>query len=648
MDVVPTGKAQMASGSALDRIYCQPCAGGGKKINSEAFCPVCKEFLCFTCARVHRNQKMTKSHRLQDKDSLPTSFRDDSEYESYTEICQRHAKEIIKYYCLNHETLLCSDCVVEDEKHRSCKMDKLPQVVKRFKQGVEYNSLKTGLVQTASDIDKLSHEIHAILKLVDEESQTNINELRKLRNEINQYLDKKENELLAEIDQKKRISNTLINGLKSKCTNMKSSIEKLKSELQAQHDNGNQLLIVGKRAIKELAGIQAALDVSRRSEVPRYKFHRNSAIEQSIASERELGQLEEGESMSALGQQQRQKQAKEEQRQQKTVQQYNKHMEALSQKGESTSASGQEPRQLEATQQQQEHMQGVSPKAHIMSQASFSRAKFSRQPEISVKTSFDTRDSFLTSMTLLTGDRLLLVDRVNDSLKLVNTPTNKVLSQVKLPGGPWDLCLLPGDRGAVTLLLEGKIQFVSTQGNVTLQDVVKVDGQCRGIDFCDDNLIVSFSSPGKVVLMDMKGKVKKIMDKDNSGTPLFQQPYYLTVTRGSQTTPVIYVSDCGTNTITKLSISLDVLQSFQDPTLISPYGQAGMGDTQLLVCGGRSNNIQLLDTLTGDITQLIGKEAGIEGPYNVAYCSLRKMVFVTCSQYGRPDLKNFVKVFNLV
>ncbi|XP_052778811.1 transcription intermediary factor 1-alpha-like [Mya arenaria] len=268
MDAVPGRKAQMASGSAPDLTYCQPCAEDGKKILPEAFCPVCKEFLCSNCARVHRNQKITKSHALQDKDSMPSSFREESEDEKFTETCQRHAQEFIKYYCLNHETLLCGDCLAE-KAHRSCNIERISQVAKRYKEGAEYNSLKTGLVQTATDIGKLSHNIQVIMKSVDEESLTNINELRKFRTEINQYLDKRENELLADIDQKKRTSKTLLDELKSKCTNMKSSIEKLKSELQAQDDNSNQLLIVGKRAIKELAGLQAALeDVSRRNEVP--------------------------------------------------------------------------------------------------------------------------------------------------------------------------------------------------------------------------------------------------------------------------------------------------------------------------------------------------------------------------------------------
>ncbi|WAR27089.1 hypothetical protein MAR_012793 [Mya arenaria] len=232
--------------------------------------------------------------------------------------------------------------------------------------------ISPGLVQTASDIGKLSNDIQEIMKSVDEESLTNINEFRKFRTEINQYLDKKENELLIEIDQMKRTSTTLLNELKAKCTNIKSSIEKLRTELQTQNDNSNQLLIVGKRAMKELAGFQAALEeVSRRSEVLRYKFHRDPATEQLIASENAIGRLEEVESTSALGQLQRQQQTEQEQRQQVTTQLHQKQIKAVPQKGQSTAAVGQQelqqqkeqqPRQRETMKQQQQHMQGVSPK----------------------------------------------------------------------------------------------------------------------------------------------------------------------------------------------------------------------------------------------------------------------------------------------
>ncbi|XP_052778866.1 uncharacterized protein LOC128216348 [Mya arenaria] len=616
MDAVSGRKEQMPSGSAPDRTFFQPCAEDGKKILPEAFCPVCEEFLCFTCARVHRNQKITKSHALQDKSSMPSSFREESEDEKFKETCQRHGIEFIKYYCLNHEELLCGDCLAE-KAHRSCNIERISQLAERYKEGEEYNNLKTGLVQTANDIGRLSPDIQAIMKSVDEECLTNINELRKFRTEINQYLDKWENELLAEIDQKKRTSNTLLNELKSKCTNMKSSIEKLKSELQEQDDNTNQLFIVGKRAIKELAGLQEALeDVSRRSEVPRYKFQWDQATEQLIASDNAIGTLEEGKSSSALGQHQRPQQTNQEQPQQETTQQHQKQIKALSQT------------------------------AHFKGSADLSLTKFIRQPDISVKTLGETRNCYLTSVAHLTGDRLLLVDCANYSLKLVDTMNNKLVSQVKLPVLPWDLCLLPGDRAAVALPGVEKIQFVSTRGIITLQEVVKVDGYCHGIEFCENNLIVSFSSPGKFVLMDMKGNVKKSVDKDSNGKPLFMHPEYLTMTIESQT-PVIYSSDWGINTITKLSISLEVLKNFKHPILSSPSGLASVGDNQLLVSGRDSNNILVLDTLTCEITQLLGKEEGIESPLSVAYCPQKKMMFVTCSRYGRPELENFVKVFKV-
>ncbi|XP_052781640.1 protein wech-like [Mya arenaria] len=600
MDAVPGRIAHEDTGSSHDRTYCQPCAEDAKSILPEAFCPVCKEFLCSACARVHRNMKLTKSHSLQDKSSMPSSFRTDTEEDEFKETCECHAKEFIKYYCPNHEALLCGDCVVDNEEHQSCKVKKISQLAKRYKEGAEYKSLTTGIVQMVSDIANFTSYIQSSLKSVGEESLTNINELRNFRHEINQLLDKREKELLENINQKKKKSEMLLNEMKANCQDLKTATEKLKAELQAEEVNNNQLFISGTRAVKELVGLQSSLkDIRGRGKVPHSKFSRDPATEQLLSSNTAIGRVDQvasdfaEEVASDLADQQKQPQGP-----------------ALNQ-----------------------------------SRADLSQSQFSKLPDINVHLSSDISGCCLTSMALLPGDRLLLADWDNNLLKLVDTDNNKLVSQVKLPGKPWDLCLLPVDRAAVTLPLEGKIQFVSTQRNVTLQDVVNVDGECRGIVFCDDNLIVSYLFPGKVVMIDMKGKVKKSVDKDSS---LFQHPLYLTVTRENQTPPVIYVSDWYTNTITKLSISLEVLQSYQDPILKSPRGLAAVGDNRLLVCGGDSHNILLLDTLNGKITQQLGKEEGIKSPYSVAYCPLRKMLFVTCSQYGRPELENFVKVFNLV
>ncbi|XP_052800972.1 uncharacterized protein LOC128231811 isoform X2 [Mya arenaria] len=567
MDAIAGRNAANANESAPDTTYCKPCSEDGKKFPPEAFCPVCNEFMCSSCARVHTNMTLTKNHTLQENSRMSPSFCAGSADEYFTGTCQLHGKEFLKYYCLHHEQFLCGDCLAVNEVHRSCKVEKISQLDKRYNDGAEYNSLKTGLGVMLSDSENYLSFIRATLKSVDEERSIHINELRTFRNEINQYLDKREKELLEEIDQKVRQSKTLLNELKTKVTNMKAATERLKSKLQAKEANSIQLLIVGKRAIKELAGLQTALeDVNRRRAVPRYIFQRDTAIEQLLASRTAIGRLEEEESNSTLGQQQRQQ---------------------------------------EAEQQKQKHTHALSQTALFQSSADLSQATFSSQPDIQVKTSADIRDCWLTSLVLFSKNRILLADRLNETVKLLDTKTNMVVQEVKLPGQPWDLCLLPGDMAAVTL-----------------------------------------PWLGKVVLMDMHGKMKKSVNIDSGGN-MFQYPTYLTVTREGQTA-AIYISDLVSSTITKLSIALKVVQTFKDPVLSYSQGISPVGNNQLLLCGKVSDNILLLDTSTGNMTQMLGKEEGIESPYSVAYCPQQKRVFVTCSPSNRPEMENFVKVFDLV
>ncbi|XP_052780316.1 uncharacterized protein LOC128217305 [Mya arenaria] len=155
------------------------------------------------------------------------------------------------------------------------------------------------------DIDSLSHDIQARMKFVDEERLTNINELRKFRNEINQYLDKREKELLEEIEQKKLKSQNLLIELNSNCQDIKAATEKLKAELQAQEVNNNQLFISGTRAIKELVDLQSALgDIRGKNRVPYFKFSRDPATEQMLASCTAIGRVDQ--EASELADQQKQ------------------------------------------------------------------------------------------------------------------------------------------------------------------------------------------------------------------------------------------------------------------------------------------------------------------------------------------------------
>jgi len=63
--------------------------------------------------------------------------------------------------------------------------------------------------------------------------------------------------------------------------------------------------------------------------------------------------------------------------------------------------------------------------------------------------------------------------------------------------------------------------------------------------------------------MDLTGKVLKSIMTDINGVELFKYSRYLMVSV-EQTGEVIYVSDCGTKTITKLSMEGSVLAIYKD------------------------------------------------------------------------------------
>ena len=274
---------------------------------------------------------------------------------------------------------------------------------------------------------------------------------------------------------------------------------------------------------------------------------------------------------------------------------------------------------------------------HQSPQTDFTKVKLSRSAGIKVKSATDRRGCFITDLAVLPGDLLLLADSMNQSVKLADPASGQLLDQLQLPGDPWGLCLLPGDRAAVTIPGKSTIQTISiTMKKLSLQGVINIKGQCYGIDYVNDYFVVGFQNPANLALLNKKGKIYKSINHT-----LFKTPNYICVTT-ENTSKVINVSDKGNKTITRLSAELQVLQSFTDPALHDPRDLASVGGGHLLVvnCGGPST-LSVLDVTTGQVTQLLGWEENLNCTECVAVSHTLRTVYVTDFLKGGDIIKQY-------
>ncbi|XP_052784519.1 uncharacterized protein LOC128220243 isoform X2 [Mya arenaria] len=518
MDEVP-GKKLQTDASALETNHCQPCFQDGETLPAEAYCTFCKEFMCSNYTHVHRKQRITKSHTLLDKSSMPPTMQDFTIKEESTQPCDIHPEECIKYFCPTHQTLNCGHCSVLD--HQSCKQQIISEIAKAFKEGQGYEAIKQIIVQLLRDTDVCVDNIKENIKLVEGFGEHEIANIRNYRDQINKYFDERENALLKIIAQMQSMNETLLDSLKSECDNLKIEVNKIKEELEAHENNNYQLFIEAHTAKNVLKKLQSTLvEINIKHSIHEYQFRKDPITEEVLGSKTGIGSIEETTTANALGWDGHTTSADSDIQATETTKTFSANTETespLNPSGTQTSAK-------------QKHEKQTTIRTGL------AKLKYTPTAGILVKTSSNTSECWLTSLLELPGDRLLLADFNSITVELVDLNTCSLVDEFRVPTG---------------------------------------------------------------------------------------------------------LLDYETNTITRLDMNLNILQTFQDPALRGPTGITEVGN-QLLICGGLSNNIMCLDLPSGLMTQLAGKKDGIESPNNVCYIQQQNKMYVTVDSFPNT---NYVKVY---
>ncbi|XP_052809496.1 E3 ubiquitin-protein ligase TRIM33-like [Mya arenaria] len=207
-----SGKKLQPDAFFLDTPSCQPCSRDEEFLTAEAFCTVCKEFLCSTCTSVHRKLKVSKGHTIQDKFSMPgsiTGLENEMKHEDQdSQSCEKHPSEFIKYFCPEHQVCLCGHCLAL--KHRNCEVEIISEISNDFKDSQEYEDINADIAQLLEGIDRCSIDAERNISVVQRLGERELSKLRSYRKEVNKKFADREKELIDLIEIKRTADENLM------------------------------------------------------------------------------------------------------------------------------------------------------------------------------------------------------------------------------------------------------------------------------------------------------------------------------------------------------------------------------------------------------------------------------------------------------
>jgi len=216
------------------------------------------------------------------------------------------------------------------------------------------------------------------------------------------------------------------------------------------------------------------------------------------------------------------------------------------------------------------------------------KARLKRQPDIQLPGGMcDIKD-----LAVVSPDMMLVSNWSKQCVQLLDCLKGKVVSKVQLQGRPYRICLI--DRNTAAVRVGGDIQMIKVKDKTLTKDrELTVSKDVYGLTSSRNSLVVSYHSSPWLEVISMDGKVLHQLGKSGKSQH-FTNPAFMCTTPGGS----MFISDRGTQTITKVDAQLNVLQTFTSPLLQEPRGITAVTEDLILVCSEKNNKIMLLQPST--------------------------------------------------
>ena len=278
-------------GSAEDfLLFCIPCNRDGVRVSAKGYCTTCKEHLCEACYQHHRKPAPVRHHVLLDQDSMPTTPSKPNSQDDFDN-CADHGDEKLKFYCREHDKIVCSICVTLH--HRVCKVEYIPTLSKHIQDG-ELNELLAEMKALEKNCESWMKKARDEMKVVTHNHEEIIREIHQSRKEINAHLDKMESHLVKEAENMFDNQQMTLRKLSKDVEDIKEEMTKKQAYLDNLIQNNciNKLFVEMKESKKRLEELKKKEKQHRKeTNIQIVRFIKNYALVNIFEKQKHLGGL---------------------------------------------------------------------------------------------------------------------------------------------------------------------------------------------------------------------------------------------------------------------------------------------------------------------------------------------------------------------
>ena len=249
----------------------------------------------------------------------------------------------------------------------------------------------------------------------------------------------------------------------------------------------------------------------------------------------------------------------------------------------------------------------------------FDEMSVTARNQVHVKVQSDAKDARITGSAFLPSGQLILCDRNNNKLKLLDENLH-MKESIDVPGKPWDVAPVNQHQVIVTFPGQRYLQFIQVTPSLALGHTVDLGMECRGVTVSRESIYISFSKSGggKIGIYDLTGKKKRIIDPYNGkdGKVLIKWPYYIAVSNDEK----IFVSGVSsTTTVFCLESSGNVLYTVSNPSFTNCRGISVDENENLLVCDLGSHKVFLITKDGKEVREFLTEKDDVYLPRTVSF-----------------------------